>query len=285
MAPVCQSGNVMMHTIEDSFEHTILPRFVAAGGVPSRLHLIGAMTRADGSEDILLLDRDIPVLRKAIDTIGDVRLLVIDPLNGVLGDTVNENLSGDVRRVLTPLVRMLEETRTAGIGIGHSGKDAANRKGIHKSLGSIAFIAACRTAWAVVNDPDDDSRRLFLSAKNNLGDTDGLAFRLIGTTVEGCDVPLVEWESQPVKTRLDNLASVVKRDKPAFAEAVEWLKANLTEPTLAKSLLTAARRDGIEERGPWQDAKKSLGIVSDRIGTEGNRGRTLALVPAPNPHN
>ena len=137
-SPCRRSGNVVFYSLEDSFAHTIVPRFIAAGGIPSRLKLVGAMTRADGSEDILLLDRDLPRLREAIDVIGDVRLLVIDPISACLGPTVNENRNADVRRVLSPLSRLANETGVSVWGISHDGKGAEGRKGVHRTLGSIA---------------------------------------------------------------------------------------------------------------------------------------------------
>ena len=108
------------------------------------------------------------------------------------------------------------------------------------------------------------------AAKNNLADTPGLAYRLTETTVEGCSVPLVEWESAPVRVRLDNLGGG-GRDKPATDEATAWLRANLIEPTPATEIVKRAGKDGISKR-TLERSKKSLGITSGRLDQDGQPG-------------
>jgi hypothetical protein len=52
-------------------------------------------------------------------------------------------------------------------------------RAIYRFVGSIAFVGAARTGFAVVKDPDDDARRLVLPVKSNVGAMpSGLAYRL-----------------------------------------------------------------------------------------------------------
>jgi hypothetical protein len=46
-----------------------------------------------------------------------------------------------------------------------------NTKALHKFMGSIAFVAGPRVAFAIMEDPDNPARRLFLHAKNNIAPT------------------------------------------------------------------------------------------------------------------
>ena len=83
--------------------------------------------------------------------------------------------------VLEPIAEMAERTRVAVCSVTHFSKPngGTGTKALHKFIGSIAFVAAARAAFAVLEDPDDKGRRLFLHAKNNLAEApQGLAFRL-----------------------------------------------------------------------------------------------------------
>ena len=50
---------------------------------------------------------------------------------------------------------------------------------VHKVSGSVAFIAAARSGFLIIRDPEEEDRRLMVPIKNNLGsDKNGLSFRI-----------------------------------------------------------------------------------------------------------
>ena len=62
-------------------------------------------------------------LRKKIASLGDVRLVIIDPITAYLGfGTVDSFRTADVRAVLTPLVTLAAEMKVAVIGVMHFNK-------------------------------------------------------------------------------------------------------------------------------------------------------------------
>jgi hypothetical protein len=148
------------------------------------------------------LQTDMALLEQKIVEIGDVALVVVDPVSSYLGKT-DSHKNSEVRGVLEPLSEMAERTRVAVLTITHFSKAGASNttKALHRFIGSIAFTGAPRTAFAVIEDADSESRYLFLHAKNNLtAPAQGLAFRLEQTTIDpgGIVASRVWWESDPV---------------------------------------------------------------------------------------
>jgi hypothetical protein len=66
--------------------------------------------------------------------------------------------------------RMSNRPRIAVVAVTHLNKGGAGgQSALNRFAGSIAFVAAARAAFAVIEDSEDDERRLLLQAKNNLG--------------------------------------------------------------------------------------------------------------------
>jgi hypothetical protein len=88
--------------------------------------------------------------------------------------------------------------------------------------GSLAFVAAARSASIVLKDKDQPTRRLFLPIKNNLGsDCSGLAFELSGVTLDSAAGPIdtchAVWESEPVEMTANEAMP-----RPAHPRPTTW---------------------------------------------------------------
>jgi hypothetical protein len=134
----------------------------------------------------------------------------------------------------------------------------------------LAFIAAARSAWLVVQDKDNPARRMMLPVKNNLtAERSGLAFSIVRN---GDGMGVVHWEAAPVTMRADDaLAELLPSDtkSTALAEAIEWLRDRLDDgPRPAKLVKEAAEADGIKAR-TLDRAKRELDVVATRDGFGG----------------
>jgi hypothetical protein len=153
----------------------------------------------------------------------------------------------------------------------------AGEGGLGKSqlFGGAAFTTAPRAAFAVIEDPDDPDRRLFLHLKNNLGPKpQGLAFRLeqrlVGSdkkTGEDIVASRVAWETQPVTVTADE-AMGAQKDPTAKDDASDFLRTVLAGgPVKVLDLEQEARDAGLlgedqrlSQSKPFRSAREVLGI-------------------------
>jgi putative DNA primase/helicase len=264
-------GSVIILSAEDGAADTIVPRLIAAGANLDRIHIVSAV-RNDKGRRGFDLKADLDELENKIAEIGDVMLVVIDPISSYMGKT-DSHKNSDVRGVLEPIAEMAERTGVAVCSVTHFSKPNAGKatKALHKFIGSIAFVAAARAAFAVLEDPNDKERRLFLHAKNNLAEPPrGLAFRLEQVIVaEGIVTSRVDWEPEPITTTADEALVVDDKSSLALAEAGDFLEALLADgPVPSKEVDAEAEEAGIT-KATLRRAKASLGITSYKDGMKG----------------
>src|SRR6516164_401376 len=134
--------------------------------------------------------------------IGNVVLIIIDPVSAYLGvGKVDGRSATDVRSILTPLKDLAEEIHVAVIGIAHFNKKDDIKSALLRVSDSIAYVAAARHVYAVIDDPEIKDAKLFVKAKNNLAhDTKALRYGFGGKTVGydeelGVDInaPYIVW--------------------------------------------------------------------------------------------
>ena len=97
----------------------------------------------DGTPRMFNLATDLALLLSKIDEIGDVVLVIIDPVSAYLGvGKVNNSSTTDVRAVLAPLTKLAEEKKISIIGIMHFNKKADVTNAMLRIADSLAYVAA-----------------------------------------------------------------------------------------------------------------------------------------------
>lgn len=115
----CQRGHVLMWSGEDDPADTLKPRLVAAGGDDSRIFFVTGY-RSRGELVPFDPSRHMAQLQAEAERIGDVRLIIVDPIvTAVSGDS---HKNTEVRRGLQPLVDLAAALRAALLGITHLSK-------------------------------------------------------------------------------------------------------------------------------------------------------------------
>lgn len=263
-------ADVVILSAEDGAADTIRPRIDAAGGDPRRIHLLTAVLTSEGEEAPDLCSH-IPIIRAAVER-TKAALVIIDPLMAYLGPDVNSHRDQDIRRTLSPLSKMAEETGTALVVVRHLNKSAGGQA-IYRGGGSIGIAGAARVVLLVAKDPEDEDRRILAVVKNNLAKfPESLAFRLQGVG----HVARVEWDSEPVSYTADELLAVSVQDpdgqeekeekKSAKALATDWLaELLLSGPVPYTEIQQHAKPAGFT-MATIRRAKDTLGVISDKKG-------------------
>jgi putative DNA primase/helicase len=273
-------GRAIILSSEDGIADTIVPRLIVAGADLSRVEIISAVCNEEGNRRSFNLQADLSLLEAHIKANSDVRIIVTDPLSSYMG-AIDSHKNTDVRSVLETIGEMAARHHVAILGITHFSKGAGQRA-INAFIGSVAFIAAARSAFAVMKDPGDETRRLFLPVKNNLAPLGhGLAFRLsqrlVATATGQTVASAVSWDNTPVTNTADEvMAANTASDTPrtAKADCVDFLQSLLSAGWMevgdvaAEAISAGLHSEGkqLKDNKPMREARAALKVETKREG-------------------
>jgi energy-coupling factor transporter ATP-binding protein EcfA2 len=247
-----ERGAVVILSAEDDPADTIRPRLEAAGADLDRCHIVEAAQNIgnDGRPQRrgFCLADDLTRLDTTLQEIGEVMLVIIDPITAYLG-AVDSHRNAEVRAALAPVAELASQHATAVLAISHLRKSDTG-DAVLRVIGSLAFAAAARAVYIVSGDPNDPARRLLLPAKNNIGeDRTGCAYRIEPATIgRGIETCRIAWGLEAVTITADQAlapcdragAAHGQRPAPERTAAQAWLADMLAAGPVA--VATAARR-------------------------------------------
>jgi hypothetical protein len=270
-------GSTIILSAEDSVSDTLRPRLEAAGADLKRVHVLRATVDKNGARRTFSLQGDLGLLGEKVKALGDVRLVVVDPITSYMGK-VDSHRTSDVRAVLEPVAEFAERHNVSVLAVSHPPK-ATQAKAMHAITGSLAFVAAARLVFIAIEETDTD-RRLLLPVKSNIGVLPpGIGFNIVSATTS-CGIPTsrVSWSSEPVtitaNQALHASAEGVKSDGQV-REAEDFLRDVLRNgPVLAKDVEKDATEAGIS-KATLKRARGRLKVVAAKDGFKG--GWTLRM--------
>jgi hypothetical protein len=207
--------------------------------------------------------------------IGDVAMVVIDPVTAYLGGEIDSHKTTEVRAALHPLEQFAAEFNVAVLAISHPPK-SPSLKALNYIAGSGAFTHAPRLTFMVIEDPELPGRNLLLAVKNSLGPkADGIGYSIVSAFVgPGNSIPTsrIEWDSRPVYMSADEIleAHAEKRKAKAKGEAEGFLRAKMApgQSYPAGDIQKEAAAAGIAER-TLRRARNDLGVKKSKNGFGG----------------
>jgi putative DNA primase/helicase len=255
-----EAGNVLIWSGEDDHTDTLLPRLVAAGADRSRVFFVDGM-RSGNAVRPFDPSIDMRILKEAIEQIGNVRLIVIDPVSTAVAGDSHKNT--EVRRGLQPLVDLAGSINAALLGITHLSKGGQGSDPALRVIGSIAFTAVARVVLvaARVKGEEGQDRRILARAKSNIGpDSGGFEYSLEQVeALPGIDASCIKWGNRVEGSAQDLLTDPAEGDDGIDqADAVSLLKAELTADSWTDTMLaTQPLKDaGFTKKQIWSASKK-----------------------------
>jgi hypothetical protein len=206
--------------------------------------------------------------------------LLLDKRSAYLGPTkAKEN--AEVRRVLAPLVKLIEETGVLAIANNHLNKSAG--KALYRVLDSIAFVAVGRIVHLIIQDADNRDNRKFICDKTNIGSKPlGLTYIIQKAwirdteTGEEIETSRISWGTQHIDesadetleepsdpTRKDDCINFLRKVLAAGPMAVSDIEAE------AQSARVLAKDQSISQSKPFRSAREALGIEPEKTGMTG----------------
>jgi putative DNA primase/helicase len=270
-------GSVVMWSGEDSPDDVLIPRLLASGGDPARMHIVGGVSGPRGGVTPFDPADDVYLLSEAMRAIPDVRMLIVDPIVSAISGDSHKN--AETRRGLQPLVDMAESHQFALLGITHFTKGTAGQDPVDRVTGSLAFGAMARVVTVATKLESDGSkltRRVFMRAKSNIGpDTGGFAYEVVQEELQrypGVIPSAVHWGDAIEGNARDLLGQAESPPSDDRAErhgATEWLRAILSSGPKAVVDVKAAASDAGWAWRTVQRAMDRAGVTSRREGFGG----------------
>ena len=247
--------NVIYQSAEDGLEDTIKPRLTEAGADQERVINI-----SEDKKSLHLLDSRI---EKAI-LQCDAKLLILDPLQGYLGERIDMNRANEIREVMKAIGQVAQRTGCAIVLVGHLNK-ATGMSSAYRGLGSIDFRAAARSVLVVGRLRKNKNIRVIVHDKSslapegkslafNLGNEDGFRW------LDGYDEISAE----------DLLSGISSQQETKTMQAKEIIRTMLEDGAEipGEEIVQAAARKQISRRTVNEAKKNIAGIVSRKVGTK-----------------
>jgi len=207
--------NVVWIASEDSAAIDIKPRMVAVGGEPQQVYVI---------TDWVQLPRDVDKLKLTLGEIGEVGLVVVDPVgNHITGKDSNSDT--DIRDAIAPLNDLADDHDLVFVGVRHLSEKECKNGVIAAILGASAWSQVPRVIIGIARDDRDSAiSHIQCVGGNRLPpDTPARAFRIEPVVLHGLEneVARAVWTGDSTK----NVETLIgeKRKEPSKSEVAREL--------------------------------------------------------------
>lgn len=256
-----QGGDVVWLGSEESREHVIAPRLVAAEADMDRVIFLDVETDLGTGALVFPLD-----LAAVEDVLADnnVTMMVLDPAKGLAPPGFSGNDDVAVRQFLEPIASMVARCNVTLLAIAHFGKKAGDDSG-RLLLGSVAWSQVARSVVSVAEDPETENRIVTATKGNYAATNRSIEYRFVSKTVHtedgATEFGAAELIGDTTKDARDYLVDCASEDA---RDIDRWLNDFLaTGSKKANDVYSAADAAGYS-KDQAKRAKKRIGVEAVR---------------------
>lgn len=274
-------GSVAVLAVEDSPEQVIVPRLRAAGADLSKILIVDGVSRIDGDPDdqakaIAVRDsfdiaRDIDKLKKVGEQVGDLKLVIIDPMDSFIGGKVDIFRGNEARQALWPLKDWAEQSGVTVLICHHLNKSPSGNV-LDRVSGARSFGALPRSVWMIAADESytEGNRSILAPAKWNMSRRRPPATSYdIKPSLGDPDTPCVAWLADEIDMSAGELmarqASADNGDPSAVDEASAFLLEVLSDGPRPTAEVRKLAREASVSWSTVKRAKTALGVKSEQV--------------------
>jgi putative DNA primase/helicase len=250
-------GNVLIWTSEDDRADTLVPRLIRMDADLSRIYFIEEAIPPGAKSRPFNPATDMLALVEKAKAIGDVVLLILDPVVAAMPMTRNSHNNAETRNGMQPVVDFAEAARIATIGISHLTKGTAGKDPLERLNGSGAFGALPRLVMGAAKNEangDGEPERIMVRIKSNIGPSGGgFGYHIdMATLLENpaIEATRIVWEL-PLEGTAKELLNDAEGDQDGKVSKLDEAKRFLRE-ALSKG---GRLRDEIKEEAAAQNIK------------------------------
>jgi RecA-family ATPase len=253
-------GNVIILSAEDDFEYQLAPKLMAANANLDNISIVKCVKGViSGNRKLLNLDLQLTLLEEKIIELGNVKLIIIDPIIYFIGK-VKDYINTEVVNFLGGLNDLAKQYHLAIILNKHLRKKSSGTSitsAIDEVGGSGAWVNSARQSWIIVRDQEDKNKILFVNLKVNIHqkNSKALAYSVQPTMIynkEGEAIPTTNlvWFDQMVDITADEAVNKEEYENSKTGGVIKFIVNYLREngQSVQKTMRDAAINDGFTQR-------------------------------------
>lgn len=268
-----EKGSVLFIACEDHAETGIVPRLKALKADLEKIYIIKSVARKEAEtkkKRLLAIDVDIDLLRDKIKEIGDVKLIIIDPVSGFIGKT-RDHVDSEVRNLLSGLNDLADESNLSVVINKHQRKKGSGQ-GINSAIdevaGSGAWVNFPRQSFIIAEHPEDPEQILLANLKVNINkkNREAYCYKIQDCQYTNKDNELIKtshiiWQNYIVKLTATEALSKDAYELSKKANAITFIESYLEDrgQSRAEDILNAALESGIK-KDTFYAAKNNINI-------------------------